>query len=198
MVNRFLAVRLLEKEGHRVDPAVNGAAAIAALEQESFDLALMDLQMPDMDGFEATALIRERERASGAHLPIIALTANAMVGDRERCLGPGWTATSRSRSTSGVCSPKYAACGRRNRRRWRAAPADVPLNRSVASARAGAPGRGFPEGKRKGFFAAPTRDETPSAEQSHGEQNVAYVVTFGGRAMTPEHSSRCGWAKERP
>jgi two-component system sensor histidine kinase/response regulator len=88
-VNRFLAVRLLEKEGHYVHPAVNGAAAIAALEREAFDLAVMDLQMPDMDGFEATAAIRARERASGAHLPIIALTANAMVGDRERCLRAG-------------------------------------------------------------------------------------------------------------
>jgi signal transduction histidine kinase/CheY-like chemotaxis protein len=88
-VNRFLAVRLLENEGHRVHPALSGAAAIAALEREPFDLALMDLQMPEMDGFEATAIIRERERVSGTHLPIIALTANAMVGDRERCLRAG-------------------------------------------------------------------------------------------------------------
>jgi signal transduction histidine kinase/ActR/RegA family two-component response regulator len=88
-VNRFLASRLLEKEGHHVHAAVNGIAAIAALESDSFDLALMDLQMPDMDGFAATAIIRERERASGAHLPIIALTANAMVGDEERCLRAG-------------------------------------------------------------------------------------------------------------
>ena len=69
--------------------AVNGRAAIAALEHGSFDLALMDLQMPEMDGFEATAIIRERERTTGAHLPIIALTANAMVGDEERCLQAG-------------------------------------------------------------------------------------------------------------
>ena len=64
-VNRFLAVRLLEKAGHHVQTATNGRAAIAALE-ERFDLALMDLQMPEMDGLEATALIRERERATGA------------------------------------------------------------------------------------------------------------------------------------
>jgi signal transduction histidine kinase/CheY-like chemotaxis protein len=88
-VNRVLATRLLEKEGHHVHAAVDGAAAIAALVREPFDLALMDLQMPDMDGFAATGIIRERERASGAHLPIIALTANAMVGDRERCLAAG-------------------------------------------------------------------------------------------------------------
>jgi CheY-like chemotaxis protein len=82
-------VRLLEKAGHYVQTAANGHAAINALEQERFDLALMDLQMPEMDGFEATARIRERERATGGHLPIIALTANAMVGDQERCLQAG-------------------------------------------------------------------------------------------------------------
>ena len=88
-MNRFLAIRLLEKEGYHVEAAINGRAALAALEQGSFDLALMDLQMPEMDGFEATAIIRERERTTGAHLPIIALTANAMVGDEERCLQAG-------------------------------------------------------------------------------------------------------------
>jgi CheY-like chemotaxis protein/anti-sigma regulatory factor (Ser/Thr protein kinase) len=88
-VNRFLAVRLLEKQGHVVQTAVNGRAALMAVEAEQFDLALMDLQMPEMDGFEATALIRTGERTTGAHLPIIALTANAMVGDEERCLRAG-------------------------------------------------------------------------------------------------------------
>jgi signal transduction histidine kinase/ActR/RegA family two-component response regulator len=88
-VNQLLTVRLLEKEGHTVRIAGNGRIALQALDESSFDLALMDLQMPEMDGFEATAQIRERERTSGAHLPIIALTANAMVGDRERCLEAG-------------------------------------------------------------------------------------------------------------
>jgi two-component system CheB/CheR fusion protein len=88
-VNQFLTVRLLEKEGHRVEVVLNGRAALAALDQDQFDLALMDLQMPEMDGFETTAIIRERERASGTHLPIIALTANAMVGDAEKCLQAG-------------------------------------------------------------------------------------------------------------
>jgi CheY-like chemotaxis protein len=88
-VNQFLTVRLLEKEGHRVEVVVNGRAALAALDGDDFDLALMDLQMPEMDGFETTAIIRERERTSGRHLPIIALTANAMVGDAERCLEAG-------------------------------------------------------------------------------------------------------------
>ena len=88
-VNRLVAVRLLEKAGHHVETAVSGRAAIAALEHNHFDLALMDVHMPDMDGLEATAVIRERERVSGAHLPIIALTANAMMGDQERCLAAG-------------------------------------------------------------------------------------------------------------
>jgi signal transduction histidine kinase/ActR/RegA family two-component response regulator len=88
-VNQFLTVRLLEKEGHRVEAVLNGRAALDALDHDHFDLALMDLQMPEMDGFETTAIIRERERASGTHLPIIALTANAMVGDAEKCRQAG-------------------------------------------------------------------------------------------------------------
>ena len=66
--------------------AQNGLEALAALENQPFDIVLMDGQMPEMDGFEATRLIREKENASGAHLPIIALTALAMQGDEERCL----------------------------------------------------------------------------------------------------------------
>jgi CheY-like chemotaxis protein/HPt (histidine-containing phosphotransfer) domain-containing protein len=89
IINQRLAVRLLEKQGHEVVVANNGSEAIAALEREPFDLALMDVQMPEMSGLEATARIRERERATGARLPIIALTAYAMKGDRERCLEAG-------------------------------------------------------------------------------------------------------------
>src|SRR5579864_4943113 len=88
-VNQRLATRLLEKRGHRVVVAANGREALEALEKEAFDLVLMDVQMPEVDGLEATAAIREKEKASGAHLPIIALTAHAMKGDRERCLDAG-------------------------------------------------------------------------------------------------------------
>src|SRR5262249_11096733 len=83
-VNQRLAVRLLEKRGHCVTVVHDGRAVLAAVEGGRFDVVLMDVQMPEMDGFEATALIRSRERATGAHLPIIAMTAHAMKGDRER------------------------------------------------------------------------------------------------------------------
>jgi two-component system sensor histidine kinase/response regulator len=88
-VNQTLAARLLEKRGHAVTIVEDGKAALAALEADSFDLVLMDVQMPEMDGFEATAAIRERERSAGGHIPIIAMTAHALVGDQERCLAAG-------------------------------------------------------------------------------------------------------------
>ena len=88
-VNKKLAVCLLEKHGHRVVVVSNGLEAICAVEKETFDLVLMDVQMPEMDGISATLAIRERERETGNHLPIIAVTAHAMKGDRERCLETG-------------------------------------------------------------------------------------------------------------
>ncbi len=88
-INQRLAVRLLEKQGHSVRVANNGREALDTLEQETFDLVLMDVQMPVLSGLEAAALIREKEKTSGAHTRIIALTANAMSGDREKCLAAG-------------------------------------------------------------------------------------------------------------
>jgi signal transduction histidine kinase/DNA-binding response OmpR family regulator len=88
-VNQHLAVSLLEKQGHAVIVASNGMEALAALRGRTYDLILMDMQMPGMGGIEATARIREGERQSGGHIPIIALTANAMKGDRESCLAAG-------------------------------------------------------------------------------------------------------------
>ncbi len=89
LVNQKVAVRLLEKRGHRVEVAGNGRQALEALERGRFDAILMDVQMPEMDGFEATAAIRAREQAGGEHTPIIAMTAHALKGDRERCLEAG-------------------------------------------------------------------------------------------------------------
>ena len=88
-VNRTLATRLLQKHGHTVVVVENGRQALEALERETVDLVLMDVQMPEMDGLEATAAIREKEEKTGDHLPIIALTAHAMKGDREKCLAAG-------------------------------------------------------------------------------------------------------------
>ena len=98
LVNQRLATRLLEKRGHSVVVAANGRETVTAFERESFDLILMDLQMPEMDGFEATTVIREKEKATGSHLPIVALTAHAMKGDREKCWREEWTATLPNRS----------------------------------------------------------------------------------------------------
>jgi CheY-like chemotaxis protein len=89
LVNQRLAVRLLEKRGHRVAVAATGSEALLALEKESFDLVLMDVQMPVMDGLEATAAIREKEKATGRRQAVVALTAHAMKGDREKCLAAG-------------------------------------------------------------------------------------------------------------
>jgi light-regulated signal transduction histidine kinase (bacteriophytochrome)/DNA-binding response OmpR family regulator len=91
-INQRLAVKTLQRRGHTVVVAGDGRQAVAALESQTFDVVLMDVQMPEMDGFAATAAIREREKASGAHLPIVALTAHAMKGDRERCLAAGMDA----------------------------------------------------------------------------------------------------------
>jgi two-component system, sensor histidine kinase and response regulator len=88
-VNQLLASRLLEKRGHRVTIVANGREAVLAAEKQAFDLILMDMQMPEMDGFEATEAIRKKEQSGSERVPIIALTAHAMKGDRERCLSHG-------------------------------------------------------------------------------------------------------------
>jgi signal transduction histidine kinase/DNA-binding response OmpR family regulator len=89
VVNQTLAVRVLEKRGHAVVVAATGRAAFEAFEQQPFDLILMDVQMPEMNGLEATAAIRRKEESTGKHIPIIAMTANAMSGDKELCLEAG-------------------------------------------------------------------------------------------------------------
>jgi two-component system sensor histidine kinase/response regulator len=88
-VNSLLVKRLIEKQGYISRTAADGREALGMLKGERFDCVLMDVQMPVMDGFEATTAIRGEERDSGGHLPIIAMTAHAMKGDRERCLAAG-------------------------------------------------------------------------------------------------------------
>jgi CheY-like chemotaxis protein len=88
-VNQKLAVRLLEKEGHTVVVADNGRLALEALEGGNVDLVIMDVQMPEMDGYEAAASIRKAEETTLKHVPILAMTAHAMKGDEEKCLAAG-------------------------------------------------------------------------------------------------------------
>src|SRR5690606_2364247 len=90
--NRSLAMKILERRGHRCTPAADGSEAIDACARETFDIVLMDVQMPGCDGFTATRAIREREQRTGSHVPIVALTAHALRGDREKCLAAGMDA----------------------------------------------------------------------------------------------------------
>ena len=92
VVNQLVAVGMLVKQGHTVEVASNGKEALAAFEKDPFDMILMDVQMPLLDGLEATRMIRGQERGTGRHLPIIAMTAHAMKGDREQCLAAGMDA----------------------------------------------------------------------------------------------------------
>ena len=89
IVNQKLAVRLLEKRGHKVMVAGNGREALAALDQRPYDLVLMDVQMPELGGIEATIMLREKEKLTGSHQFIVAMTALVMKNDRERCLAAG-------------------------------------------------------------------------------------------------------------
>jgi len=88
-VNQRVAVALLARGGYVTEVAYNGSEALAALARIPFDLVLMDCQMPVMDGLEAARQLRHREQRTGGHIPIIAMTANAMEGDREHCLAAG-------------------------------------------------------------------------------------------------------------
>ena len=92
VINQKVATRMLEKNGHVVVSVGNGRLALEIMARQTFDAILMDVQMPEMDGLEATAAIRAREQGTGRRTPIVALTAHALIGDRERCLQAGMDA----------------------------------------------------------------------------------------------------------
>jgi len=89
IINQKVAIHILEKKGHHVDVSNNGLEALDAIERNKYDVILMDIQMPSMGGFETTSIIREKEKQTCRHMPIIAMTAHAMKGDRELCLEAG-------------------------------------------------------------------------------------------------------------
>jgi len=89
LINQKVAIHILEKQGHRISVADNGKSVLYALKRECFDLVLMDIQMPKMNGLEVTASIRKKEKITGTHIPIIAITAHGLKGDRERYLEAG-------------------------------------------------------------------------------------------------------------
>src|SRR2546425_6869532 len=89
VVNQRVAARMLEKLGCRVDVVANGLEAVAACRRIPYDCIFMDCQMPELDGYAATAVIRQQDATTGQHTPIIAMTANAMQGDRDRCVAAG-------------------------------------------------------------------------------------------------------------
>jgi CheY-like chemotaxis protein len=89
LVNQKLAIALLERQGHTITVVGNGREALAVVQAQKFDLVLMDVQMPELDGLQAAAAIRRHERSHGGHVPIIAMTAHALRGDRERCIEAG-------------------------------------------------------------------------------------------------------------
>jgi CheY-like chemotaxis protein len=116
LVNQKVALRLLEKRGHDVVLAESGKEAMYAWQKQPFDLILMDVQMPEMDGFEATAVIRELEKSGPKHIPIIAMTAHAMVGDRDAVSQLVWTITFPNPSRPPISSPpSNAQCSPRPR-----------------------------------------------------------------------------------
>ena len=100
IVNQRVAIGYLERRGHQVQIANNGKEAVEALERDTFDIVLMDVHMPEMDGFEATRAIRQKDQALGRHMPILAMTASAMKGDQEHAWPQEWMGIYRSRFMS--------------------------------------------------------------------------------------------------
>jgi two-component system, sensor histidine kinase and response regulator len=151
-INRRVAVELLEQEGHRVTVASNGLEALERTGEDDFDVLLMDIQMPEMDGLEATRRIREREEGSGQHIPVVAMTANAMSGDRERCLEAGMDGY--------IAKPIRAAELFAALRQW------APETAAYARDHDGPPALGHPEAPRRDTHLTNGFDPVVAAERA--------------------------------
>jgi CheY-like chemotaxis protein/HPt (histidine-containing phosphotransfer) domain-containing protein len=126
-VNQRLAASLIQRRGHKVTIVGNGRDAVDAVARQRFDVVLMDVQMPEMGGFEATGIIRARERESGGHMPIIAITAHVMKGDRERCLEAGMDDyITKPFDSRNLCRVLEEAAGNPTSTDHSSAPADFP------------------------------------------------------------------------
>jgi len=128
-INQRVASILLEKRGHTVTVACNGRQAIDLFDEQTFDVILMDVQMPEMDGFEATAAIRTKEKATGQRIPILAMTAHAMKGDKERCLDAGMDGYVTSPSNRRLSSPRSSRRPGAEPRPAELSSATTPFNR---------------------------------------------------------------------
>ena len=173
LVNRKLVTRLLQKRGHRIIAVENGRAAVAALTSpgaKRFDVVLMDVQMPEMNGLEATAAIRQREAAAGGHVPIVALTAHALQGDRERCLAAGMDS-------------------------YLVKPIDV--EEMIATVEACAEGGGLPPAETAAILAAgqlPVFDQDAALKHSGGDRRLLREVVGFFRADYPGSLRQIGSA----
>lgn len=156
-VNQMLALRLLERIGHHTTLVDNGRDAVEAVASGSFDAILMDLQMPEMSGFEATQRIREREAQRQRYTPIVAMTAHAMQGDRERCLAAGMDGYVSKPTAAGTCrgvDPGH----RHGHRAVDGVRERSPSRNGAAAARVRPPIGAIQSGERRGAVASDRRD----------------------------------------
>jgi CheY-like chemotaxis protein len=217
LVNQKLAVRLLEKEGHSVVVTGNGREALDAIERATFDVVLMDVQMPVMGGFEATATLRDRERGTGRHLPVVATTAHAMKGDREQCHAAGMDAyiakPIQAQELFGVLAELFPAPARGAAARVTVAKVDRPDARVWDAKLALANAGGDPELQRElaELFleesprlweqlseAAASRDVAAATRVAHGLKGSAATVGAAAAREAAERLEQAGTAGDWP
>jgi CheY-like chemotaxis protein/HPt (histidine-containing phosphotransfer) domain-containing protein len=203
-VNQAVALRLLEKRGHVVTVANHGEEALALFEPGSFDVILMDVQMPRLGGVETTAVIRERERRRGGHVPIIAMTAHAMKGDRERCLAAGmddylskpiqpeelYEAIDRALRRGALVPPDRAAAGSGPPPAASGGRAGAPFDRDAALARVDHDRALFAEITGLFLRTAPERLQAVRAALDRGDASAAARATHALRGAIANFEAR--------